>query len=60
MSLVGKTNPNLSVSTVFAMEMFLAVPKPHSIDAAIKQSYFPSEMFCGSQDGIFAIFLRMM
>ena len=31
-------------------ENVLAVPKRYTSDAATKQSYFPSEMFCGSQD----------
>ena len=32
------------------MKMFSVVPKGHSIDTATNQSYFPSKMFCGSQD----------
>ena len=37
------------------MNMFLAVLKWNSIDAATKQLYFPSEMFCGSPDRIFEL-----
>ena len=34
-------------------ENVLAVPKRYTNNAATKQSYFPSEMFRGSQDEIF-------
>ena len=43
----------MTISNVFAVKMLLAVPKWYGVDAATKQSYFTSEMFCGSQDGTF-------
>ena len=51
-SLYGLGVVNLSISD-FATKMFLAVPKQYIIDTATKQSSFPIEMFCCSQDEMF-------